>query len=43
MKFNGKTALITGAGRGIGKNIAVKLAKFGSDIVLADMNPVSDD
>ena len=43
MKFNGKTALITGAGRGIGKTIAVKLAKFGCDIVLADMNPVSDD
>ena len=43
MNFNGKTALITGAGRGIGKTIAVKLAKFGSDIVLADMNPISDD
>ena len=43
MNFNGKTALITGAGRGIGKTIAVKLAKLGSDIVLADMNPLSDD
>ena len=43
MNFNGKTALITGAGRGIGKTIAVKLAKLGSDIVLADMNPISDD
>ena len=43
MNFNGKTALITGAGRGIGKTIAAKLAKFGSDIALADMNPVSDD
>ena len=43
MNFNGKTALITGAGRGIGKTIAVKLAKFGSDIALADMNPVNDD
>ena len=43
MDFNGKTALITGAGRGIGKTIAVKLAKLGSDIALADMNPISDD
>ena len=43
MNFNGKTALITGAGRGIGKTIAEKLAKFGSDIALADMNPISDD
>ncbi len=42
MNFNGKTALITGAGRGIGKTIAVKLAKLGSDIALADMNPISD-
>ena len=43
MNFNGKTALITGAGRGIGKTIAVKLAKLGSDIAITDMNPVSDD
>ena len=43
MNFNGKTALITGAGRGIGKTIAIKLAEFGSDIAIADMNPVSDD
>ena len=43
MNFNGQTALITGAGRGIGKTIAVKLAESGSDIAIADMNPVSDD
>ena len=43
MKFNGKTALITGAGRGIGKTIAVKLAESGLDIAIADMSPVSDD
>ena len=43
MNFNGQTALITGAGRGIGKTIAVKLAESGLDIALADMNPVSDE
>ncbi|MBS1256638.1 MAG: 3-oxoacyl-[acyl-carrier-protein] reductase FabG [Deltaproteobacteria bacterium] len=43
MNLKGKTALITGAGRGIGKTIAVKLAESGSDIAVADMNPVSDD
>ena len=43
MNFNGQTALITGAGRGIGKTIAVKLAELGLDIAIADMNPVRDD
>ena len=39
MNLVGQTALITGAGRGIGKTIALKLAECGADIVLADMNP----
>ena len=43
MNFNGQTALITGAGRGIGKTIAVKLAESGLDIAIADMNPVSNE
>ncbi len=35
MKFNGKTAFITGASRGIGKAIALRLAQEGAHIVIA--------
>ena len=43
MNFEGRAALITGAGRGIGKTIALKLAVSGSDIILVDMSPEMDD
>ena len=43
MNFEGQAALITGAGRGIGKTIALKLAVSGADIILADMSPEMDD
>jgi NAD(P)-dependent dehydrogenase (short-subunit alcohol dehydrogenase family) len=33
MQLNGKVALITGAGRGIGKAIAIGFARAGADIV----------
>ena len=35
MSFSGKTVFITGASRGIGKTIALKLAKEGANIVVA--------
>lgn len=34
MRFKGKTALVTGSGRGIGRAIAVKFASEGADIVI---------
>ncbi|MFP6751131.1 MAG: SDR family NAD(P)-dependent oxidoreductase, partial [Pirellulaceae bacterium] len=36
MKLAGKTALVTGAGRGIGKGIALALAEAGAELVIND-------
>lgn len=38
MEFKGKTAVVTGSSGGIGKGIAVALAKEGVDVVLASRN-----
>lgn len=40
--LKGKTAIITGSGRGIGKAVAIKLASLGANIVINDI-PASTD
>lgn len=37
MELKGKVAIVTGAGQGLGKAIALELAKAGADIVAADV------
>ena len=38
-RLAGKVAIVTGAGQGIGKGIALRLAREGADIVIAEYNP----
>ncbi len=38
MKFNGKTALVTGAAAGIGRAVAIKFAKEGAKVAIVDVN-----
>jgi 3-oxoacyl-[acyl-carrier protein] reductase len=39
MRLKGKKAVVTGAGQGIGRSIAMKMAHEGADVVIAEMNP----
>ena len=43
MKLNGRTAVVTGAGSGIGRGIAQALARRGCNLALADVNAAGID
>src|SRR4030067_1858835 len=38
MELKGKAALVTGAAQGIGKAIAISLAREGADVIISDVN-----
>lgn len=42
LDLEGKSAIVTGAARGVGKGIALTLAEAGADVVVADILPESD-
>jgi 3-oxoacyl-[acyl-carrier protein] reductase len=39
MRLQEKKAVVTGAGQGIGRSIALKMAREGADVIVAEMNP----
>ncbi len=41
MKLDGRVAVVTGAGQGMGKEIAKALASLGATIVIAELNPLT--
>ena len=41
MRLKDRKAIVTGAGQGIGRSIALKMAHEGADVVIAEMNPDS--
>ncbi|MGH7409110.1 MAG: SDR family NAD(P)-dependent oxidoreductase [Candidatus Methylomirabilales bacterium] len=41
MRLEGKAAIVTGAGQGIGRAIALALAHEGADVLVAEVNPES--
>src|SRR5438046_1155518 len=42
MELKGKNAIVTGAARGIGRGIALKLAQAGANIACVDLGNASD-
>ena len=38
MELEGQVAIVTGAGRGIGRATALELARLGADIVIAELD-----
>ena len=43
MSFKGKTVLITGSARGLGKEMAIKFAKEGCNIIVNDIEPMKEE
>lgn len=43
MRFSGKSAIVTGAASGIGKELALAFAHEGAAVAVADLNPVAAD
>jgi len=41
MELQGQVAIVTGAGRGIGRATALELARMGADIVVAELDPAN--
>ncbi len=39
MRLKGRKAIVTGAGQGIGRSIALKMAQEGAEVVIAEKNP----
>jgi 3-oxoacyl-[acyl-carrier protein] reductase len=43
MRLKDKKAIVTGAGQGIGRSVALKMAQEGADVVIAEWNPDTGD